>query len=133
MPQFLRSHRWCRLWWPVLALVLYAQGVALVHAVEHGLVPAAIHGQAGLDQAHDGAESAGIDGGHDHALDDWGHSAGSADCQLFDQVVSVLGCAADAPDVSHALNPTRPCPGAAARLTAACVREHYLARAPPGA
>ena len=133
MPQFLRSHRWYRLWWPVLALVLYAQGVALVHALEHRPALAALSAQAAFDQAQDSFESAGIAGGHDHDLDDWGHSAGSAQCQLFDQVVSVLGCAADAPDVSHAINPTRPCPGPTARLAAACVCEHYLARAPPAA
>ena len=137
MLQVLRSHRWRRLWWPVLALVLYAQGVALVHAVEHGLAPAAIHGQAGLDHTPDGGEpdggeSARGDGEHDD-LDPWGHSAGSADCHLFDQVVSVLGCAADAPDLSHALTPNRPCPGEGGRLAAGCVREPYQARAPPGA
>lgn len=131
MLQFLRSHRWRRLWWPMLALLVYAQGTALVHAVEHGLQQEPFPGQSAYEHGLHPGESAG--GDHDHLDDEWGHAAGSADCRLFDQVASVLGCAADAPDIAQAPASCPPRQGAGAHTAAAGIREPYQARAPPAA
>jgi hypothetical protein len=95
----------------LLSLIL-GQWTLLVHAIEHAHAPAAVAG------AHDG----------DHA---WGHQAGSATCDLFDQLLSGQA-PGGAPAAAHGPHPgTSPsvaptwsiCRGPAARA--------YEARGPP--
>ena len=101
--------------WLALALLLSAQGLGQLHRVAH----AGAHGAARL-QAQGPAKSAA----------DWGHVAGSADCQLFDQLGHVDGL----PDVlvlPLAALPAAPAAGPLARSARLPARWSLRARAPP--
>jgi hypothetical protein len=103
----------CWLAWLCLALLLFAQGWGQIHRIAHV-----------LPHAHASALTADA---HEH---DWGHSAGSVDCQVLDHLghADALNSTLTLPLVAcHQGQPSGP----QARSASLTERWSHRARAPP--
>ena len=112
----------------LVGVMLFAQGLGLVHRVVHGSLPtAAVHVAAAGGAGE--AQHATAHSGHRHGLFEE-HREGGAECRLLDQLVhadALLATLVPAPIVPPAVAPASVTPATPAHRHTAL----YRARAPP--